>query len=84
MAWVAISADTLQAGDTLNFANQNGITGSYNSGTGTLALTGSATPAQYQTALQSITFSTTRPSRVRTRSNPRISIGPFGPVACPT
>ena len=48
-----------QTGDTLNFTSQNGITGSYNSSTGTLSLSGSATPAQYQTALQSVTFSTT-------------------------
>ena len=48
-----------QTGDTLNFTSQNGITGSYNSGSGVLTLSGSATPAQYQTALQSVTFSTT-------------------------
>jgi hypothetical protein len=46
-------------GDTLNFTNQNGITGSYNSGTGVLTLTGTASVANYQTALRSITFSTT-------------------------
>ena len=31
-ATVTISAGTLQTGDTLNFTNQNGITGSYSSG----------------------------------------------------
>ncbi len=46
-----------QTGDTLNFTSQNGITGSYNSGTGALTLTGSATPAQYQAALESVAFS---------------------------
>ena len=56
-ATVTISAGTLQSGDTLNFTNQNGITGSYSGGV--LTLSGSATPAQYQTALQSVTFSTT-------------------------
>ena len=56
-ATVTISAGTLQSGDTLNFTNQNGISGSYSGGV--LTLTGSATPAQYQTALQSVTFSTT-------------------------
>ena len=50
---------TEQTGDTLNFTNQNGITGSYNSRTGVLTLSGSATVAQYQAALQSVTFSTT-------------------------
>ena len=54
---MTISAGTLQSGDTLNFTNQNGISGSYSGGV--LTLTGSATPAQYQTALQSVTFSTT-------------------------
>ena len=48
-----------QSGDSLNFTSQNGITGSYSSGTGVLTLTGSATPAQYTAALQSVTFSTT-------------------------
>ena len=47
------------AGDTLNFTNQNGITGSYNGSTGVLTLTGSASLANYQTALRSITFSST-------------------------
>ena len=58
-AVVTISTNA-QAGDTLHFTNQNGISGSYSSGT--LTLSGSATPAQYQTALQSITYSTTSTS----------------------
>ena len=41
--------------DTLSFINQNGISGSY--AAGVLTLSGSATPAQYQAALQSVTFS---------------------------
>jgi hypothetical protein len=45
------------ADDMLNFINQNGISGSYNSGTGVLTLTGNSTLANYQTALQSITYS---------------------------
>ena len=56
-ATVTISPSTLQSGDTLNFTNQNGITGSFSGGV--LTLSGNATPAQYQTALQSVTFSTT-------------------------
>ena len=54
---VTISGGFL-AGDTLTFGNQNGITGSYNAGTGALSLTGAATAAQYQSALDSVTFST--------------------------
>jgi hypothetical protein len=43
--------------DVLAFTNQNGITGSYNAGTGVLTLSGSATTANYQTALRSVTYS---------------------------
>ena len=45
------------AGDTLNFSDQNGISGSYNAATGMLTLTGTATVLQYQAALESVTFS---------------------------
>ncbi len=58
-ATVTISAGSLQSGDALNFTNQGGISGSYNSASGVLTLTGTATVAQYQAALQSVTFSTT-------------------------
>lgn len=46
-------------GDTLSFTNQNGITGSYNATTGVLTLSGNAGLADYQTALESIGFSST-------------------------
>ena len=42
--------------DSLSFTNQNGITGTYNSGTGVLTLTGTTTVANYQTALRSVTY----------------------------
>jgi hypothetical protein len=45
------------AGDMLNFATQNGISGSYDAQTGVLTLSGTASLADYQTALQSITYS---------------------------
>jgi hypothetical protein len=54
-ATVAISSGFL-AGDTLAFANQNGITGSYNAATGVLTLSGKASIANYQAALDSITY----------------------------
>jgi hypothetical protein len=60
-ATVTISGN-LQTGDTLSFANQNGIVGSYSSTTGVLTLTGTATLAQYQAALDAVTFSTTSAS----------------------
>ncbi|MET4106732.1 LamG-like jellyroll fold domain-containing protein [Hymenobacter sp. UYP22] len=47
-----------QAQDQLNFTNQNGITGSYNS-SGTLTLSGPANQAAYQAALRSVTYSST-------------------------
>ena len=46
----------LEAGDELTFVDQSGITGTYNSGTATWTLTGSATPAAYQAALRSVQF----------------------------
>jgi hypothetical protein len=55
-ATVAISAGFL-AGDTLNFTDQNGIAGSYSASTGVLTLSGTASLANYQTALDSITYS---------------------------
>jgi hypothetical protein len=52
-----VSIGSFLSGDTLNFTTQNGISGNYNASTGVLSLTGSATAAQYQTALESITYS---------------------------
>jgi hypothetical protein len=57
-ATVSISSG-YTSGDTLNFTNQNGITGSYNSSTGVLTLSGTSSVANYQTALESITYSST-------------------------
>ncbi|WP_171032831.1 DUF2341 domain-containing protein [Fodinibius saliphilus] len=48
--------------DILAFTDQNGISGSWDSGTGTLTLTGSAAPAAYETALRSVTFENTSSS----------------------
>ena len=61
-ATVTISAGTLQSGDTLSFTSPagSGISGSY--AAGVLTLSGTATPAQYQAALQSVTFSSTSTS----------------------
>jgi autotransporter passenger strand-loop-strand repeat protein len=47
------------AGDTLSFAAQTGIAGSYDATAGVLTLTGSASLAAYQAALQSVAFSST-------------------------
>jgi Putative Ig domain len=57
LASATVSIGGFLAGDTLNFVNQNGISGNYDSGTGVLTLTG-ASVANYETALESISFST--------------------------
>jgi hypothetical protein len=58
-ATVQITSNYVSTEDVLGFTNQNGITGSFNSGTGKLTLSGTATLAQYQTALQSVTYQDT-------------------------
>uniref|UniRef100_UPI00262434A2 DUF4347 domain-containing protein n=1 Tax=Zoogloea sp. TaxID=49181 RepID=UPI00262434A2 len=55
-ATVSITAGFVTGQDTLAFTNQNGITGSWSAGTGVLTLSGSATLANYQTALRSVTY----------------------------
>jgi FG-GAP-like repeat len=47
-----------KSGDVLLFTSQHGITGVFDAPTGTLTLSGSASVADYQTALDSIAFST--------------------------
>jgi hypothetical protein len=54
-ATVTISSGFV-ANDALYFINQNGISGSYNTGTGVLILTGTASVTTYQAALRSIGF----------------------------
>jgi hypothetical protein len=54
-----ITITNLQAGDALLYTNQLGITGSYNSSTGTLTLIGDASLAHYQTALRSVAYRNT-------------------------
>jgi VCBS repeat-containing protein len=55
-ASVAITSGLSAADDSLQFTNQNGITGSYNASTGVLTMTGDASIADYQAALRSVTF----------------------------
>jgi len=50
-----------EIGDTLNFVNQNGITGSFNSSSGVLTLTGAASVPDYEEALESVTYSFSPP-----------------------
>ena len=45
-----------QSGDALVFTDQLGITGTYNSGTGVLTLTGTASVSDYRTALRDVRY----------------------------
>ncbi len=56
-ATVQITGNYQAGQDLLTFTNQNGISGTWDSVTGTLTLTGSATKANYQTALRSVGYS---------------------------
>ncbi|MEQ8575786.1 MAG: gliding motility-associated C-terminal domain-containing protein, partial [Fulvivirga sp.] len=58
-ATVQITTNFQTSEDVLEFTDQNGITGSYNATTGLLTLTGSASVANYQTALRSVRYSNT-------------------------
>ena len=55
-ATVRIATGFESAHDSLQFTDQNGITGSYDAGTATLTLSGDATAVQYAAALQSVRF----------------------------
>ena len=61
-ASVSITSGFAGSEDVLGFLSQNGITGSYNTATGVLTLTGTASVANYQTALDSVTYSDTNAS----------------------
>jgi len=65
-ATVTISSG-LQAGDALSFTSQFGITDS-NADPAILALTGSATKAEWETVLRSVTFSTTNQDPTTSRT----------------
>jgi VCBS repeat-containing protein len=55
-ASVAITGGFVAGEDSLSFTNQNGIIGSYTGATGILALSGTATVAQYQAAMASVSY----------------------------
>jgi VCBS repeat-containing protein len=55
-AQVSLSGNFHAGEDVLGFSNQNGITGSYNAVTGVLTLSGTASVANYQEALRSVTY----------------------------
>jgi hypothetical protein len=61
-ATVSITSGFDDGADTLSFSNQNGITGSYDSASGVLTLTGNASTADYQAALRTVEFATDDPA----------------------
>jgi hypothetical protein len=65
-AVVNISSGYNSSEDVLKFTNQNGITGTWVSGTGTMNLNGTATVANYRTALRSIRYENTNVSNPST------------------
>ncbi len=56
-ATVQLSGNYANGEDVLAFTDQSGITGSWDAATGTLTLTGDATLADYEAALESVTYS---------------------------
>jgi hypothetical protein len=58
-ATVQITGNYSSGKDILNFTNQNGITGTWNSSKGTLVLSGASSAANYQAAIRNITYKDT-------------------------
>ena len=58
-ARVLIASGFQSSQDVLAFTNQSGISGSWSSATGVLTLTGTATVAQYEAALRTVTYRNT-------------------------
>ena len=55
-ATIQITSGYVDGEDVLAFTDQNGITGTWTSATGTLTLTGTSSVANYEAALRSITY----------------------------
>jgi len=58
-ATISISGNFVSTEDVLSFNDQSGITGSFDSATGVLTLSGSATLATYEAAIHSVTYHNT-------------------------
>jgi len=58
-ASVSISSGFVSSQDVLSFTSSGGISGSFNTSTGQLSLSGNASPAAYQTVLRSVRFANT-------------------------
>ena len=58
-ATISITSGFVSGEDVLSFVDTGSITGSYNAGSGVLTLTGSASKASYESALESIKYQNT-------------------------
>ena len=58
-ATISITSGFVSGEDVLSYVNAGSITGSYNAVSGVLTLTGSASKASYESALESITYHNT-------------------------
>ncbi|WP_448218733.1 VCBS domain-containing protein [Endozoicomonas sp. 2B-B] len=63
-ATITISSNFSSAEDSLAFIDHNGISGSWDSSTGTMTLSGTKTVAQYQAALRTVTYSNSSDSPI--------------------
>jgi parallel beta-helix repeat protein/VCBS repeat-containing protein len=61
-AWINITANHSNGEDVLAFTNTANIIGSWNNGQGAMQLTGTDTLANYESALESITYENTAPN----------------------
>src|SRR5205085_273321 len=74
IASASISIGDFVAGDVLSFIDTGNITGSYNSSTGVLTLSGVDTIANYQAALRSVKFNSTSDDPTANNSKPSRTI----------
>ncbi|MDA7610571.1 Ig-like domain-containing protein [Verrucomicrobia bacterium] len=58
-ATITISSGYVSSEDVLEFTAQNGISGSWNSGSGVMSLSGTSSKANYEMALESLTYNNT-------------------------
>ena len=70
-----VSIENMATGDTLSCTSSDGVAGSFDSGTGVLTLTGSASADAYQTVLRSVTFSNSNDTPDTTTRNIAITLG---------
>lgn len=61
-ATISLTSNFVEGEDLLEFTNQNGITGSFDTATGILTLTGSSSVANYQAALRDVRYFNTSQS----------------------